>query len=83
MTYSGTLSSRSAGGVGGVAAMERAGDVPAASEVYVIEEAVVLPLQKCVCDHRQEQMPYISYVTAILLMDVIDIIAIMNIIVSI
>ena len=48
--------------------MERAGDGPAVSEVYVSEEAVVLPLQKCVRDHRQEQLPYIIYVTAILLM---------------
>jgi purine nucleoside phosphorylase len=56
--------------------MERAGDGPAASEVYVSGEAVVLPLQKCVHDHRQEQMPYISYVTAMLLMDVNNIIAI-------
>ncbi len=44
------------------------------------KEAVVLPLQKCVHDHSQEQMLYISHVTAILLMDVIDIIAIMYII---
>ena len=35
------------------AAMERAGDGPEASEVYVSEEDVVLPLQKCVHDHRQ------------------------------
>ena len=43
-------------------------DFVAASEVYVSEEPVVLPLQKCVRDHRQEQLPYINYVTAILLM---------------
>ena len=48
--------------------MERAGDGPAASEVYMSEEAVVLPLQKFVRDHHQEQLPYIDYVTAILLL---------------
>ena len=48
--------------------MERAGDGPAALEVYLSEGAVVLPLQKCVHDHCLEQLPYISHVTAILLM---------------
>jgi hypothetical protein len=47
------------------AAMERAGDGPAASEVYVSEEAVIRPLQKCVHDHRLEQLPYTILATSI------------------
>ena len=39
------------------AAMERAEHGPAASEVLMSEEAVVRPLQKCLQDHRQEQLP--------------------------
>jgi hypothetical protein len=42
--------------------MEKAdeGHCPAALEVFVSEEAVALPLQKSVQDHRREQLPYIS-----------------------
>ena len=40
--------------------MERADNGPAALEVFVGEEAVALPLQKCVQDHRQEQVLCIS-----------------------
>ena len=53
------------------AAMERANDGPAALEVFVSEEAVALPLQKCVQDHRQEQLPYISELKATSLVEII------------
>ncbi len=51
--------------------MERADDGPAALEVFVSEEAVAPPLQKCVQDHRQEQMPYVSELKAISLVEII------------
>jgi hypothetical protein len=58
------------------AAMERAADAgPAALEVFVSEEAVALPLQKCVQDHRQEQLPYISELKAISLVEIIVLIS--------
>ena len=43
-------------------AMEKAdeGHCPAELEVFVSEEAVALPLQQSVQDHRREQLPYIS-----------------------
>ena len=39
------------------AAMEKADGGPAELEVFVTEEAVALPLQKSVQDHRREQLP--------------------------
>ena len=61
------------------------GHGPAALEAIVSEEAVALPLQKSVQDHRREQLPYISDLKAISLVEnnnqeIIDIIAIMDII---
>ena len=51
--------------------MERADDGPAALEEFVSEEAVALPLQKSVQDHRREQLPYISDLKAISLVEII------------
>ena len=53
------------------AAIERADDGPAALEEFVSEEAVALPLQKSVKDHRREQLPYISDLKAISLIEII------------
>jgi len=53
------------------AAMERADDGPAALEEFVSEEAVALPLQKSVQDHRREQLLYISDLKAISLIEII------------
>jgi hypothetical protein len=52
-------------------AMEKAdeGHCPAALEVFVSEEAVALPLQKSVQDHRREQLPYVSDLTTISLVE--------------
>ena len=48
-----------------------ADDGPAALEVFVSEEAVALPLQKSVQDHRREQLPFISDLKAISLVEII------------
>ncbi len=48
--------------------MERAGDGPAVLEVYLSEYAVGPPLQKCVHDHRLQQLPFIIFGTLILCM---------------
>ena len=55
------------------AAMEKAdeGHGLAALEVFVSEETVALPLQKSVQDHRREQLPYISDLIAISLVEII------------
>jgi hypothetical protein len=53
------------------AAMESADDGPAALEEFVSEEAVALPLQKSVQDHRREQLQYISDLKAISLVEII------------
>ena len=50
--------------------MERADDGPAGLEEFVSEEAVALPLQKSVKDHRREQLPYISDLKAISLIEI-------------
>ena len=51
--------------------MEKADEGPAALEVFVSEEAVALPLQKSVQDHRREQLPYKSDLKAISLIEII------------
>ena len=53
------------------AAMERADDGQAALEVFVSEEAVALPPLKSVQDPRREQLPYISDLKAISLVEII------------
>ena len=47
-----------------------ADDGPAALEVFVSEEAVALPLEKSVQDHRREQLPYRSDIKAISLVEI-------------
>ena len=51
--------------------MERADDGQAALQVFVSEEAVALALRKSVQDHRREQLPYISDLKAISLIEII------------
>ena len=51
--------------------MERADDGQAALEVFVSEEAVALPPRKSVQDPRREQLPYISDLKAISLIEII------------
>ena len=40
-------------------------------DVFVSEEAVALPLQQSVQDHRREQLPYISDLKTISLVEII------------